>query len=317
MNLKKLAVKYMLKLFLWNFTYKKMNLSKKLQSAANSFDIYAKKYLSSKEDRTYLYKAMQYGAINGGKRIRPFLIIELSKILKIKRSQYMRLAMATELIHAYSLIHDDLPGMDDDDLRRGKPTTHKKFGEGTAILAGNSLLTLAFEILSDPKTHPSGLIRSNIINCLAKISGYRGLAGGQSLDLLFEKEVVTEKQIIMMHDLKTARLFEFCLTAPLMLANSKSIKKINNFRTYGKNFGLIFQATDDLLDFTGKKKLLGKSAQKDFKKNKGNIMKYKSIDTVKTYCLQLAKAATSRSVFLKNKDSILNQLIFHIINRVT
>ncbi len=293
-----------------------MKLTKKLQSTSKEFNLYARNYLSSTKENTILWKAMQYGTINGGKRIRPFLIIELSKLLKIKKSHYMRLALAAELVHAYSLIHDDLPGMDNDDLRRGKPTTHKKFGEATAILAGNSLLTLSFQLLSDPAMLVSPSIKSNIIHSLSKISGYKGLAGGQSYDLLFEKKVVNEKQIVMMHELKTARLFEFCMIAPLMLSNSKSIKKMNELRTYGKNFGLIFQATDDLLDFVGKKKILGKSTQKDFKKNKGNIMKYMSVKAVKDYCNNLAILATSNSSFFKNKNNVFNLLIFHIINRV-
>jgi farnesyl diphosphate synthase len=261
---------------------------------------------------------MQYGLVNGGKRIRPFLIIEISKILKVKKHDYMKLALATEMVHAYSLIHDDLPGMDNDDLRRGKPTTHKKYGEATAILAGNSLLTLSFEILSNKNMHPSALVRSNIIQELAIISGYKGLAGGQSYDLLYEKyKHIKEKEIIMMHKLKTAKLFEFCMVAPLLFTNSKSVKKMNDLRTYGKNFGLIFQATDDLLDFIGEKKILGKSVHKDIKRNKGNIMKFKSIDSVKKYCNDLAVSATTNSFMFKDKKNIFNSLIFYIINRVS
>lgn len=293
-----------------------MKSAKKLQSTSKEFNLYAKNFLTSNKENSELWKAMQYGTINGGKRIRPFLIIELSKILKIKKDHYMRLALAAELVHAYSLIHDDLPGMDNDDLRRGKPTTHKKYGEATAILAGNSLLTLSFQLLSDPTVSVSPSIKLNIIHSLSKISGYKGLAGGQSYDLLFEKKAVNEKQIIKMHELKTARLFEFCMMAPLILSNSKARKKMKELRTYGKNFGLIFQATDDLLDFIGKKKILGKSTQKDFKKNKGNIMKYKSVKEVKDYCNNLAKLATSDSSFFKNKNNIFNLLIFDLINRV-
>ena len=294
-----------------------MNLNKKIQTSAKAFDLFAKKYLSSRKESSILWKAMNYGVTNGGKRIRPFLIIELSKLLKIKKSQYMKLALAAEFVHSYSLIHDDLPGMDNDDLRRGKLTTHKKYGEATAILAGNSLLTLAFEILSDESLHPNASIRSNIINNLARISGYKGLAGGQSLDLLFEKKNVSVDQIIMMHEQKTARLFEFCMMAPFILCNSRTSKKMEYLRTYGKNFGLIFQATDDLLDSLGKKKFLGKNVQKDLKKNKGNIMKYKSKDDIKSYCEKLAIAATSKPQMFKEKNSIFRSLIFHIIDRVS
>ena len=179
---------------------------------------------------------MNYGVVNGGKRVRPFLIIELSKILKIKKTNYMRLALASEFVHAYSLIHDDLPGMDNDDLRRGKPTTHKKFGEAVAILAGNSLLTLAFELLSDSKTHINSNIRLGLINNLAKMSGQNGLAGGQSLDLLYEKKNVSVKEIIMMHDLKTAKLFEFCMLSPLILSGTKYSGKRKGISEIWKKF---------------------------------------------------------------------------------
>ena len=294
-----------------------MNLNKKIQTSAKAFDLFAKKYLSSRKESSVLWKAMNYGVTNGGKRIRPFLIIELSKFLKIKKSQYMKLALAAEFVHSYSLIHDDLPGMDNDDLRRGKLTTHKKYGEATAILAGNSLLTLAFEILSDESLHPNASIRSNIINNLARISGYKGLAGGQSLDLLFEKKNASVDQIIMMHEQKTARLFEFCMMAPFILCNSRTSKKMEYLRTYGNNFGLIFQATDDLLDSIGKKKILGKNVHKDLKKNKGNIMKYKSKDDVKRYCNKLATAATYKPQMFKEKNSFFRSLIFHIIDWVS
>ena len=193
-----------------------MNLETQLKNTTIDFNNYAKKFFLSKRDGTALWNAMNYGVVNGGKRVRPFLIIELSKILKIKKINYMRLALASEFVHAYSLIHDDLPGMDNDDLRRGKPTTHKKFGEAVAILAGNSLLTLAFELLSDSKTHINPNIRLKLINNLAKMSGQNGLAGGQSLDLLYEKKNVSMKEIIMMHDLKTAKLFEFCMLSPVI-----------------------------------------------------------------------------------------------------
>ena len=260
---------------------------------------------------------MNYGVMNGGKRLRPFLIMELSKFLKIKKSNYMRLALSAEFVHAYSLIHDDLPGMDNDDLRRGKPTNHKKYGEATAILAGNSLLTLAFEILSDVKTHKNPRIRLRLIELLSNLSGNKGLAGGQSLDLLYEKKKVTLKQVIKMHELKTAKLFEFCIIGSLILSGSEHKSRLKDYRRYGKNFGLIFQATDDLLDYVGNKTHTGKGTGKDFKKNKGNILRYKSVGDVKKYCEELAIEATKdNSEFSKNKNP-LAAIIFHIIHRIS
>ena len=293
-----------------------MNIELQLKKTATDFNNYAKKYLSSHKEGTTLWDAMNYGVVNGGKRIRPFLIIELSKLLNIKKTNYMRLALATEFVHAYSLIHDDLPGMDNDDLRRGKLTTHKKFGEAVAILAGNSLLTLAFEILANPKTHQNNKIRVNLIANLAKMSGSTGLAGGQSLDLLYEKKRVSEKEIIKMHNLKTAKLFEFCMLSPLILSGKNTPLKQKEYQKYGKNFGLIFQATDDLLDYEGKKNITGKHTQKDLKKNKGSILKYKDSKEIRLYCKKLAKSATITSTAFSKSENIFNLLIHNIIGRV-
>ncbi len=293
-----------------------MNIKLQLKKTATDFNNYAKKYLSSHKEGTTLWDAMNYGVVNGGKRIRPFLIIELSKLLNIKKTNYMRLALATEFVHAYSLIHDDLPGMDNDDLRRGKLTTHKKFGEAVAILAGNSLLTLTFEILANPKTHQNNKIRVNLIANLAKMSGSTGLAGGQSLDLLYEKKRVSEKEIIKMHNLKTAKLFEFCMLSPLILSGKNTPLKQKEYQKYGKNFGLIFQATDDLLDYEGKKNITGKHTQKDLKKNKSSILKYKDSKEIRLYCKKLAESATMTSTAFSKSENIFNLLIHNIIGRV-
>jgi farnesyl diphosphate synthase len=294
-----------------------MSLEIQLKNTTIDFNNYAKKFLLSKKDGTSLWDAMNYGVVNGGKRVRPFLVIELSKLLKIKKSNYMRLALAVEFVHAYSLIHDDLPGMDNDDLRRGKPTTHKKFGEAVAILAGNSLLTLAFELLADFKTHINSKIRLELITNLAKMSGQNGLAGGQSLDLLYEKKTVSEKEVIMMHNLKTAKLFEFCMMAPLILSGKNTLIRDKEYRRYGKNFGLIFQATDDLLDYEGKKHIAGKKTQKDLKKNKGSIMKHMTSIEVRGYCKNLADSATIKMNAFKDPENIFNKLIYKIIDRIS
>ena len=278
----------------------------------NFTDSYFKKY----KTKSFLLQAMIYGTINGGKRLRPFLVISLAKYLKLKKANYMRVALAVELIHCYSLIHDDLPSMDNDTWRRGVLTTHKKFDEATAILSGNSLLTLAFEILADKKTHSNPNIRNKLITTLADISGSKGLAGGQSLDLIYEKKKVTENEILKMHYLKTARLFEFCICAPLIMdkANTKQIKEAT---LYGKNFGLIFQAIDDLLDTTGNKKTLGKNVKKDILRNKGNILRFKNHGEVKKYCTLLAEKATEKSKIFGKNNRVLKELIFSIIDRTS
>ena len=278
------------------------------------FDKYANSYLMKFKHKSFLSKAMIYGVLNGGKRLRPFLVISLSNYLKIKKSNYMRVALAVELIHCYSLIHDDLPAMDNDDLRRGVLTTHKKFDEATAILSGNSILTLAFEILADKKTHPDPHVRSKLIRTLAQISGREGLAGGQSLDLLYERKKVSQAEILQMHYLKTARLFEFCACAPFIMKCSGK-KEIDNAILYGKNFGLIFQATDDLLDSIGSKRILGKNIKKDLMQNKGSILLFKNTSEVKKYCKILAEQATKKSVIFGKDNSIFKELIFSIIDR--
>ena len=294
-----------------------MNLTSYINKSNIEFNKFARQFLITNKYSSLLWRAMNYGVMNGGKRIRPLLIIELSKHLNIPKSNFMRVALATEFVHAYSLIMDDLPVMDNDSLRRGKPTTHKKFDEATAILAGNSLLTLAFQILSDSKTHKNPKVRSDLISRLTVLSGHEGLAGGQSLDLLFEKKNVSLKEIIAMHELKTAKLFEFCTVAPIIMSSKNNKKSLNEAIKFGKNFGLIFQAIDDLLDTYGVKKIMGKNVSKDSKRNKGTILKYKTKDEVKTYCSDLAEKATNRSNLFKDDDFILNKLIFHVIDRVS
>ncbi len=290
-----------------------MNLDAHICQVAKEFNTYAVNYIDKCDCKSQLWKAMSYGVMNGGKRIRPYLIIELAKYIKIKKSNYMRLALATEFVHAYSLIHDDLPGMDNDDLRRGKPSTHKKHGEANAILAGNSLLTLAFEILSNKKTHPSATVRIRLIELLASLAGHKGLAGGQSLDLIYESTKPSENNILAMHRLKTAHLFEFCMVSTLILSGSTNQKKITEFRKYGNNFGLIFQAIDDLLDYNTDSKL----DKKNRKMIGNNILKYKSLIEVKTYCKKLADGAIKRSTFFSNEKNPLQSLIYHMINRKT
>ncbi len=293
-----------------------VELHKLINNETKEFNKYVDSYFKGFKNKSYLFKAMIYGTLNGGKRIRPLLVMYLSKYLKIKKINYMRVALASELVHCYSLIHDDMPLMDNDTYRRGVLTTHKKFDEATALLAGNSLLTLAFELLADKKTHPDSFVRSEIIKILASISGKEGLAAGQSLDLLYEKKRVLEAEILQMHYLKTARLFEFCVSAPFIMMGS-SDKEMIQAKLYGKNFGLIFQATDDLLDSIGTKKKLGKTTNKDLMQNKGSILLFKDKNEVKKYCTQLAKQATNKTTIFGDKSFILNELIFSIIDRTS
>jgi len=206
----------------------------------NDLDIFLNKYKTTNK----LFKVMCYSLKNGGKRLRPIIIKEVSKSLGLKKSQYINSMIAIELVHSYSLIHDDLPCMDDDDYRRGRLSTHKKFDEAQAILAGNSLLTMAFNLLSQNSN-------SKLINLLSQLSGFEGLAGGQSLDINITKKNINHKMIEEIHELKTAKLFEFCTAAPFIISNQTQ-KKINASRKYGKIIGKIFQIIDDIHDYEHK-----------------------------------------------------------------
>ena len=210
-----------------------------------------------------LLSAVRYSALGAGKRLRPFLVIESAKLFNAPGA--LRVGAALECVHCYSLVHDDLPAMDDDDLRRGKPTTHKKFDEATAILAGDSLLTLAFEILADPKTHPDAGIRSELILELAKAAGMNGMAGGQMLDM--EADASSLEQIIRIQGHKTGALFRFACEAGAILGRGDRAP----LRRYADNIGLAFQIADDLLDLDSTPLELGKATQKDSAKGKVTI----------------------------------------------
>ena len=242
---------------------------KKLNKIAKQTNIYLTNYLKNQKN-TELMKPMKYGLLPGGKKVRSKILIDVGKIFRIKDKSLIQIGAAVECIHAYSLIHDDLPCMDDDDLRRGKLSTHKKFGEATAVLAGNSLLTLAFEILSDKKLKLSNDIKVKLINIISEFSGHSGIAGGQFLDLNFEKKKIPLNNIIRMQIKKTAKLFIFCCVAPVLI--SKKYKQVNTFKNLGSDIGLLFQIVDDLIDYRGNSKKAGKKTKKDLKKGKATLI---------------------------------------------
>ena len=244
-------------------------MEKKLKKLSKKVNFFLNSYLS-KYRSSELIKPMKYGLFPGGKKIRSKIIFDIGKMFKVKNKNLLFLAASVEAIHAYSLIHDDLPCMDDDKLRRGKPSTHIKFGESTAILAGNSLLTTAFELLSDKNFKVDNKIKTNLINNLSRCSGQAGIAGGQYLDLSFENKKVSLRKILNMELKKTGKLFEFCCVAPLIIKNDKN--KLNSFTKMGKEIGLLFQIVDDLIDLKGNTKFAGKKTKKDIKKGKATII---------------------------------------------
>ena len=245
-------------------------IKKKLIKNAKKIDKFLINFLKSQKS-SLLVKPMKYGVISGGKKIRSTLIIDAGKIFNIKEKTLVNICAAVECIHSYSLIHDDLPCMDNDSWRRGKPSTHIKFGEASAVLAGNSLLTLAFEIIADKKYKLKPSSKNEIIEFLASCSGHTGVAGGQELDLKFENKKKSIDQIINMQKKKTGKLFNFCLYSVGVVANLSQIEK-KYLSTLGEDIGLLFQLADDFLDDKGSRKLTGKSVQKDRKKGKSTLL---------------------------------------------
>jgi farnesyl diphosphate synthase len=256
---------------------------------------------------------MKYGLFSGGKKIRSKIIFDVGKIFKVNNKELTTLAASVEAIHAYSLIHDDLPCMDDDDLRRGKPSTHKKFGESTAILAGNSLLATAFQILSDNSFKVEDKIKSNLIHFLSKCSGQIGIAGGQYLDLNYEKKKVSLSKILNMESKKTGKLFEFCCVAPLIIKKNKT--NLKSFSKIGKDIGLLFQIIDDLIDFKGKTKSVGKKTNKDLKKGKATIISLLGYENAVKYTQQLKKNIFKSLKIYSNNANELRETIEFIIER--
>ena len=254
----------------------------KLDRIAKDTNIFLKKFLN-KQNNSKLLPAMKYGLFPGGKKIRSKVLIDFGSLLSIEYKTLIAIGASVECIHAYSLIHDDLPCMDNDKIRRGKPSTHIKFGESTAVLAGNSLLTMAFEILSSPTLKISEKIKINLIKKLSECSGHLGIAGGQYLDLSYEKKRISKNKIIEMEIKKTGKLFSFCCAAPAIIKN-KNIKEIKFFENIGSDIGLLFQIADDLIDFKGNSKIAGKKTGKDQKKGKATLISSLGYMNAIKYC---------------------------------
>ena len=286
---------------------------KNIKQNAKIVDIFIKKYFNTQK-YTELIPVMKYGTLFGGKKIRSTIIFNSSKIFNIKPNQIINLCAAVECIHSYSLIHDDLPCMDNDTLRRGKPSTHIKFGESTAILAGNSLLTLAFEIIADKKFNIDTTVKLNLIKKLSECAGHVGIAGGQFLDLNYEKKKIDFKKIINMQRKKTGKLFEFCCLAPAIIAK-KSIKTQKEMSKVGAELGLLFQIADDLLDIKGNKKNTGKPVKKDKKKGKSTLIKLFGYEKTLGFALDRKKMIINNLKKYGKKSNKLIEVSDFILNR--
>ena len=245
--------------------------STNLNNIANSINSYLMSFFSKQKSNSYLVQPMKYGVFSGGKRFRAAIVVNTGKIYNIDYKKLIVIGSAIECIHSYSLIHDDLPSMDNDELRRGKLSVHKKFNEFTAILAGNSLLTLAFEILSGEDLKLSQNYKNQLIKTLSMCAGHSGLAGGQYSDLTFENKNISKKNIINMQKKKTGELFGFCCES-IAVINEKNIKKRKFLKEIGLQIGLLFQIVDDLIDYKGDSEIVGKPTKSDEKKGKATLV---------------------------------------------
>lgn len=238
-----------------------------------------------------LLSAMRHGVLNGGKRLRPFLVIEVSRLLGGDALAALRVGTALECLHSYSLVHDDLPSMDNDDLRRGQPTVHRKFDEATAILAGDSLLTLAFDIIAAPETPLTDDRKAALVLTLARAAGIGGMAGGQALDLAAEKQAPDEAGIVTLQAMKTGALIRFACEAGAIIAGSHAPER-QRMRNFGEKIGLAFQLADDLLDLTADAETMGKATGKDAARGKGTLVGLRGQEWAETQLRQLVQEAS-------------------------
>ena len=261
-----------------------------------------------------LLEAMHYGALNGGKRLRPFLVVESTALFGGNEAAAMRVGAALECLHSYSLVHDDLPAMDDDDLRRGKPTVHIAFDEATAILAGDALLTYAFDIIAAPETDLPDRARIELVLALSRAAGIGGMAGGQALDLAAEKQAPDEQGIVTLQAMKTGALIRFACEAGAVIAGAPTEDR-ERMRRFGEIIGRAFQLADDLLDLTSDAATLGKAAGKDAARGKGTLVALKGQAWAEAELDRLVGEATALvSVYGSRAETLIEAARF-IANR--
>jgi farnesyl diphosphate synthase len=261
-----------------------------------------------------LFGAMRYGCLGGGKRLRPFLVLRTAALFGVAESRAVRVAAAIEFIHCYSLIHDDLPAMDDSDLRRGRPTVHKEFDEATAILAGDALLTLGFEVLVDPATHEDPNVRCQLVAALAAASGARGMVGGQMLDLAAENQVLDAPGIARLQRLKTGELICFSCEAGAILGRAAPPQR-HALKAYAHDVGLAFQIADDILDATGTEADTGKSVGQDEAAGKSTFVSILGLQQARERAQMLAEQASQHLEIFEGRAAILCDFARYVVER--
>jgi farnesyl diphosphate synthase len=258
--------------------------------------------------------AIRHGVLNGGKRLRPFLLMETASLFSVGNKGVLRAACALECLHCYSLIHDDLPCMDDDDLRRGKPTVHKAFDEATAVLAGDALLTFAFDILADPATGDDPEIRATLVQKLARAAGQGGMIGGQVLDIAAETRTLAKNEILQLQAMKTGALIRFACEAGGILGEA-SAQEYQSLSCFGEIIGQAFQLADDLLDVTADAKTMGKATGKDAKMGKKTLVDFLGIDGTRHQLRLLEQQAVEVLAPFGARADILRETAQFIIKR--
>ncbi len=261
-----------------------------------------------------LVDAMRYATLGGGKRMRGFLVMEVAGLFGVARTSAARVAASVEMLHAYSLVHDDLPSMDDDDLRRGQPSTHRRFDEATAILAGDALQARAFELLADADTHADPLARCELVAALGLASGARGMAGGQMIDMATEGQVLTNDEVTRLQALKTGRLIQYSAEAGAILGRAPPPLRAQ-VAAYGRDLGAAFQIADDVLDAVGTTEGIGKTAGKDEAAGKATVVALLGVERARAQAVMLADQATEYLAAFDSRADRLRALAGYVVSR--
>jgi farnesyl diphosphate synthase len=261
-----------------------------------------------------IHEAMRYATFAGGKRLRPFLVLHSAGLFGVEVTPALRTAAAIEVLHTYSLVHDDLPAMDNDDLRRGRPTTHKAFDEATAVLAGDALLTIAFEILAGAETHASAEVRCKLVTRLAEAAGCNGMIGGQMIDMAAPGSHFGRDEVIELQRLKTGQLFEFACEAGAILAEAGREHQ-ERLRRFARAMGLVFQITDDLLDVTSTAEKTGKAVGKDQDQGKATLVSIYGVEGARAEAQKIAAQAVAELEPYGGKAAALRALMPFLLTR--